>query len=114
MNEIAELRKEVATLTEQVEGLEERIASLEKTPRKLPQEWLELKKEIKEFCREAAQDKKHRATYLQDIFYNQIKFIFDIRAVDDVTKEQCPGIRKLFEQFKNTHKVSNLPHTTHR
>ncbi|EUJ46197.1 hypothetical protein [Listeria fleischmannii] len=107
MNEIEELRKEIATLTEKVEGLEGRIAPLEKAPRKLPQEWLELKKEIKEFCQEATKGKRYRASYLQDMFYSQLRFIFDIRHVDDLTKEQCSRVRELFEQFKNTNKPSS-------
>jgi uncharacterized coiled-coil DUF342 family protein len=107
MNEIAELRKEIATLTEKVEDLEGRIAPLEKTPRKLPQEWLEMKKEIKDFCREATQGKKHRASYLQETFYSQLRFIFDIRHVDKLTEEQLPRVRELFEQFKDNTKPSS-------
>lgn len=73
---------------------------------KINPDWRALSKEITEYCSSTAEKGKGWAT-IQNAIYNPIKFVLDLRRVNDITSDQVPVARKIFEFIKQQHKEVN-------
>ncbi|MBB1085318.1 hypothetical protein, partial [Limosilactobacillus fastidiosus] len=63
---------------------------------KINPDWRKLQKEIGDYCMNTRKQGQGITT-IQNAIYNPIKLILDLRRVNDMTAEQVPVARKIFE-----------------
>ncbi|MHC5278907.1 hypothetical protein ACYRFT_01380 [Listeria kieliensis] len=106
---IEELEKRLVKAERKNEELEEKLNNSYKEPKKLPEEWLELREEINEFCKSVTVRKHISGSTLQEAIYRIFKVKLNIQAMNDISAEQAQEARFFFENVKEW--LSETNHT---